>query len=84
MLGLGSVGAETEVPCYGVHEVAFEGPTYGPKDAPARDVELVTQWQHETGRAHTIHGFWDGDGAGEPAATSSRYASAQPAKANGR
>jgi Domain of unknown function (DUF5060)/Protein of unknown function (DUF4038) len=65
VLGLGSVGAETEVPCYSVHEVAFEGPTYGPKDAPARDVELATQWQHETGLAYTIHGFWDGDGVGD-------------------
>ena len=63
-LALGSAGAETEVPRYGLHEVLFEGPAYGPSDAPARDVELVTQWRHETGLACTIHGFWDGDGAG--------------------
>jgi len=64
VLSLSSFSAETEVPCYGIHEVSFEGPTYGPKDAPARDVELATQWRHETGLAYTIHGFWDGDGTG--------------------
>lgn len=60
-----SVGAETELPRYGVHEVSFTGPTYGPKDAPARDVELVTRWRHESsGTTLTIQGFWDGDGKG--------------------
>lgn len=60
-----SSGAETEVPRYGIHEVAFDGPAYGPTDAPARDVELVTRWRHESsGTTLAIHGFWDGDGQG--------------------
>jgi len=54
----------TEVFCYGIHEVVFNGPAYGPADAPARDVELATQWRHESGHTYTVHGFWDGDGAG--------------------
>ncbi|UCD53571.1 MAG: DUF4038 domain-containing protein [Phycisphaerales bacterium] len=62
--GSTSSSAATEVPCYGVHEVDFEGPTCGPADTPARDVELVTQWRHESGGTYTIHGFWDGDGTG--------------------
>ena len=57
--------AENVVPLYGVHEVTFQGPDCGPTDAPARDVELVTQWRHESGRpTYEIHGFWDGDGKG--------------------
>ena len=57
--------AQQEVPLYGVQEVVFEGPTCAPTDSPARDVELVTQWRHESGEATcTIHGFWDGDGSG--------------------
>lgn len=52
-------------PLYEVHEVVFAGPVFGPTDAPARDVELVTQWRHESGRpVYTIQGFWDGDGRG--------------------
>jgi hypothetical protein len=48
-----------------VHEVVFAGPAFGPGEAPARDVELVTQWRHESGRpVYTIQGFWDGDGKG--------------------
>lgn len=62
-----SFGAQTEVPCYSVHELRFEGPTYGPTDAPARDVELVTRWRHETGLTYAIQGFWDGDGRGRAA-----------------
>ncbi len=54
----------TEVPRYSVYEVQFVGPTCGPQDAPARDVELVTRWEHETGRTYTVYGFWDGDGRG--------------------
>ena len=63
-LNLGSAYAASSVPRYGIYEVAYEGPTYRPEDAPARDAELVTQWRHETGLTYTIHGFWDGDGAG--------------------
>jgi hypothetical protein len=53
------------LPLYGVHELVFNGPACGPADSPARDVELVTQWRHESGRpVYTIQGFWDGDGRG--------------------
>ena len=67
-LVLACAAAQAAVPLYGVHELAFEGPSQGPTDAPARDVELVTRWRHEgSGLVHTIHGFWDGDGNGGPA-----------------
>ena len=57
--------AAVEVPHYSIHEVAFEGPSYGPTDAPARDVTLVTHWRHESSDTRlTVHGFWDGDGRG--------------------
>ena len=65
---LGTVGhaaAEPVVPLYGVHELVFDGPVFGPADSPTREVELVTQWRHESGRpVYTIQGFWDGDGQG--------------------
>lgn len=61
------LGVEPQVPRYGVHELVFEGPLCAAADAPALDVELVTQWRHETGLTYTIHGFWDGDGKGGPA-----------------
>ncbi len=61
----GGSAAEATVPLYGVHEVVFEGPACGPTDAPARDIELVTVWRHESGApTYRIHGFWDGDGEG--------------------
>ncbi len=64
-LAVGCAAAERAVPLYDVHEVIFTGPGFGPTDAPARDVELVTKWQHESGGpTYTIHGFWDGDGEG--------------------
>jgi hypothetical protein len=57
--------AEQRVPLYGVHEVVFDGPRCGAGEAPARDVELVTQWRHESGSPTcAILGFWDGDGHG--------------------
>ncbi len=65
VLAVGCAAAEQTVPLYGVHEVVFTGPVFGPTDTPARDVELVTTWQHESGGpTRTIHGFWDGDGEG--------------------
>ena len=52
-------------PLYGVHTLVFKGPALGPTDAPARDIELVTRWRHESGEpVYTVHGFWDGDGRG--------------------
>ena len=49
---------------YSVVELAFSGPACGPADAPARDIDFRVRLRHEDGTAHTIHGFWDGDGAG--------------------
>ena len=64
-LAIRCTAAEPAVPLYGVHEVVFVGPAFGPADVPARDVDLVTQWRHESGRpVYTIQGFWDGDGRG--------------------
>jgi len=55
-----------KVPLYNVHEITLYGPIYGPADKPTVDVNLVTEWQHESGRpAYKIYGFWDGDGKGE-------------------
>ncbi|GAB6165691.1 hypothetical protein JCM19992_16910 [Thermostilla marina] len=48
-----------------VVELAFEGPTCGPKDAAARDIELSVVFRHATsGREIRVWGFWDGDGRG--------------------
>ncbi|MFO8014119.1 MAG: DUF5060 domain-containing protein [Phycisphaerae bacterium] len=50
---------------FSVVDLAFEGPTCGPKDAPARDVTLAATFRHASGDpAVTVHGFWDGDGRG--------------------
>ncbi len=57
--------AENEVPLYTVYEMEFQGPRCQAADAPARDVEFVTTWRHESGQPrYQIHGFWDGDGQG--------------------
>jgi len=64
-LAAGCTAAQPTVPLYGLHEVVFAGPVLGPAETPARDVELVTQWRHESGRPMcTIPGFYDGDGKG--------------------
>jgi len=62
-------GAWADVPgnveLYGVHEVVFSGPTFGPLDSPAAEVDLVAEWCHESGQpTYRINGFWDGDGRG--------------------
>jgi len=55
----------SNVDLYGVHEVVFSGLPYGPVDNPAVEVDLVTEWHHESGEpTYKIHGFWDGDGRG--------------------
>ncbi len=66
LLFVGAYAAtDVQVPRFGVHEVVFEGPTLGPTDTPARDVELLTQWRHESGTpVYQVHGFWDGNGRG--------------------
>jgi len=68
ILGNGLVVSKTvlKVPQYHVHEISIPGPTFGPQDNPACEVEFVTQWRHESGSPrYKIHGFWDGDGKGE-------------------
>lgn len=63
--GGSSAAPPEKVRLYGVHEVTFSGPEYGPSDNPLIDVNLTTEWRHESGRpAHRILGFWDGDGKG--------------------
>ncbi|MEJ2701712.1 MAG: DUF5060 domain-containing protein [Sedimentisphaerales bacterium] len=50
---------------YSVVELSFTGPTQGPKDVPARDVDFWVRLRHESGSLEVkIHGFWDGDGKG--------------------
>jgi len=58
-------GAYGKVPLYDIHEITLSGPTYGPQDSSARDVNLVTKWCHESGQpSYQIYGFWDSDGKG--------------------
>jgi len=55
--------AKTDV--YSVTELKFDGPAQGPKDVPARDIDLWARFRHESGSPeYKIHGFWDGDGKG--------------------
>jgi hypothetical protein len=57
--------AKAEV--FSVVELPFVGPTFGPENAPARDIELSVRFRHESGEpSHTVQGFWDGDGKGGP------------------
>jgi len=50
---------------YSVVEIAFSGPGQGPKDTPARDLDLRVTLRHETGMTeYSVYGFWDGDGLG--------------------
>lgn len=53
------------VEAYDVAEIALKGPRQGPRDAPARDVQLRMTLRHESGAPeYVIQGFWDGDGQG--------------------
>lgn len=64
-LACGAIGRAAEVvPQFHVTEISFVGPHCGPRDAPARDIELVVTWQHESGASVRVYGFWDGDGRG--------------------
>ena len=68
---------------YSVLEIGFVGPTLGPKDAPARDIELSVRFRHESGEPSiTVHGFWDGDGKGGAAgdAFKVRFCPTKPGK----
>jgi hypothetical protein len=52
-------------PVYSVVELTFNGPSFGPSDAPAKDVDFWARFQHESGSpSYQIHGFWDSDGQG--------------------
>jgi hypothetical protein len=54
-----------DVPLYTVYELDFTGPSYTPAGRPAVEVDLYTQWQHESGSpTYKIWGFWDGNGQG--------------------
>ncbi|KPL22551.1 MAG: hypothetical protein AMJ75_07870 [Phycisphaerae bacterium SM1_79] len=60
-----SAGPPEKVQLYGIHEVTFSGPKYGPLDNPLLEVNLTTEWRHESGRpTYRILGFWDSDGRG--------------------
>jgi hypothetical protein len=55
----------TSVPVYSVAEIAFAGPWQTATDTPARDVQLVVCFRHESGSPeYTIRGFFNGDGQG--------------------
>jgi hypothetical protein len=50
---------------YSVIEITFTGPSFSPKDSPAKDVDLWVKFQHKDSSAtYKIYGFWDGDGKG--------------------
>ncbi len=49
---------------YNPYELTFAGPVQGPSDSPARDIDFKVTFQHESGEQITVHGFWDGNGAG--------------------
>lgn len=60
-MGLSAQVQVASGPVYGVTEISFTGPSFGPTDAPARDVEFWVRFQHESGTpVHQVHGFWDG------------------------
>lgn len=53
------------VAVYDVIELSFTGPSFGPSDNPARDVDFWARFQHQSGGpTYQVHGFWDGDGRG--------------------
>ncbi len=50
---------------YHVVEIALAGARLGPRDTPARDVELAVTFRHASGGEQVrVPGFWDGDGRG--------------------
>ncbi len=67
LLAVGSALAADlgEVRQHHVAELELTGPSFGPRDAPSRDIELVVAFRHESGAPTVaVHGFWDGDGRG--------------------
>jgi hypothetical protein len=67
---LGPVAECAEIAQGKVHSVVelhFDGPDFGPADAPARDVDFWVLLRHESGSPEfKVHGYWDGDGQGGP------------------
>lgn len=60
--------AQDKIELYGIYEVEYKSTEYKATDNPVRDIDLVTQWQHESGYPTIkINGFYDGDGKGAPA-----------------
>jgi len=66
VLGLPAGAADLgQVKRFHVVELPLQGPKLGPKDTPARDVQLAVTFRHESGRPQVrVGGFWDGDGKG--------------------
>lgn len=61
----GSAAELARAEVYGVAAIELKGPRQGPRDTPARDVELKMTLRHESGAPeYVVHGFWDGDGRG--------------------
>ena len=58
-------GAQVKISQYEVYELALRSNNYTVKDNPVRDVLLLTQWLHESGKSITVYGFYDGDGKGK-------------------
>lgn len=60
-----AVAEAADVKRFHVVELTFAGPELGPRDTPARDVELAVTFRHESGKETVrVLGFWDGDGRG--------------------
>jgi len=60
-----AAGERLRVGLYHVAELVFRGPSVGPKDTPARDIELRATFRHDSGQPTIrLFGFWDGDGRG--------------------
>ena len=53
------------VPLYRTCEIRLNGPTLGPKDTPARDIELAVTFRHESGATVQVHGSFQVSGVFE-------------------
>lgn len=66
---LATPGFAEDVAQFSIKEWTFTGPAQTTTDAPARDCTFITTFRHESGVVMTVHGFFDGDGAGETVGT---------------
>src|SRR5437773_2265898 len=63
--GFAPAAEVASVPVYSPAQITFAGPRQSAADTPARDVQLAVTFRHESGSPElTVHGFFDGDGAG--------------------